>query len=456
MRYSPSLFGGAALSALMAVCIAMPAQAKPTKHHHVAASVNPQAEEIRELKQEVDALNARLNAQDSATQQAQASAQQAQAAAQAAAAQAAAAQSQTDDQIKRIPADVQTAVAAIPKPKPGWEGSTSVNGRVYMDLSSIDMKSNGVVPVGGPNGTNFDIKRFYFGIDHKFNNTFSANVTTDFTYDSGVGATQLYIKKAYLQAKMSDAFVVRLGAADLPWVPFVEDIYGYRYVENVMVDRDKFGTSADWGAHVSGKLPAGGLTINYAFSAINGMGYKKPGFIAGVNRSDSMDFEGRVSATMNGFTVAVGGYDGKLGNAVSGVPTFHNATRFDALAAYVNKRFRIGGEYFYANDWSDVKQSNPLLTNSSEGWSGFGSFKVTDKVAVFGRYDWVKPRRNTNPTVVDNYFNVGVSYTPTQIVDLALLYKRDKIDNGTLSTQNGTIGGTIDGTYDEFGLFTQS
>ncbi len=102
-----------------------------------------------------------------------------------------------------------------------------------------------------------------------------------------------------------------------------------------------------------------------------------------------------------------------------------------------------------------MKQANPLLVNSTEGFSGFGSFKVTDKVAVFGRYDWVKPKRNTAPTENNNYFNVGVSYEPTAIVDLALLYKREKVDNGTLATQNGTIGGTIDGTYDEVGLFTQ-
>ena len=456
MRHTPSLLGGAALSALLTVCVAMPAQAKPTRHHAAAASSGAEAQEIRELREEVGLLTARLNSQDAAAQQTKADAAQAKADAQAAAVQVQAVQAQASDEIRRIPADVQTAVAAIPKPKPGWEGSTSVSGRVYMDLSNISMKSNGVTPAGAPTGTNFDIKRFYFGIDHKFNNTFSANVTTDFNYDSGpAGATQLYIKKAYLQAKLNDAFVVRLGSADLPWVPFVEDIYGYRYVENVMIDRTKFGTSADWGAHVSGKLPAGGVTINYAFSAVNGMGYKKPGFIAGVNRSQSMDFEGRVSATANGFTVAVGGYEGKLGNAVQGTATFHDATRFDALAAYVNKRFRIGGEYFYANDWADVKQANPLLVNSTEGFSGFGSFKVTDKVAVFGRYDWVKPKRNTAPTLNNNYFNVGVSYEPTAIVDLALLYKREKVDNGTLATQNGTIGGTIDGTYDEVGLFTQ-
>jgi hypothetical protein len=50
-----------------------------------------------------------------------------------------------------------------------------------------------------------------------------------------------------------------------------------------------------------------------------------------------------------------------------------------------------------------------------------------------------------------------------KIVDLALVYKHERVQNGTLGTQNGTIGGANPtgsltggrGTYDEFGLFGQ-
>ncbi len=58
---------------------------------------------------------------------------------------------------------------------------------------------------GAGNGINFDIKRFYIGVDHTFNSMFSANVTTDTTYDSGSSTGQIYIKKAYLQAKIDPA-----------------------------------------------------------------------------------------------------------------------------------------------------------------------------------------------------------------------------------------------------------
>ncbi|MEO8926831.1 MAG: hypothetical protein ABI306_06670, partial [Caulobacteraceae bacterium] len=65
------------------------------------------------------------------------------------------------------------------------------------------------------------------------------------------------------------------------------------------------------------------------------------------------------------------------------------------------------------------------------------------------------------PSFHDNYFNVGVSYKPIKPLDFALVYKRDSVLNGLLSTSNGSIGGlpliggTPKGTYDEIGLFSQ-
>jgi hypothetical protein len=35
------------------------------------------------------------------------------------------------------------------------------------------------------------------------------------------------------------------------------------------------------------------------------------------------------------------------------------------------------------------------------------------------------------------------------------VYKRERANHGFLSTSNGTIGGALDGTYDEIGLFGQ-
>jgi hypothetical protein len=175
--------------------------------------------------------------------------------------------------------------------------STTVGGKTYIDFTSIDQKNDGVKTSNS--GIGADVKRFYLAIDHSFNDMWSANLTTDFNYVSNDSETQLYVKKAYLQGKFSDAFMLRAGSADLPWVPYVENLYGYRWVENTLIDRLKFGTSADWGLHAGGKLANG--MLDYAASVVNGNGYKNP------SRSKAVDFEGRLGVhPIDGVTLAAG------------------------------------------------------------------------------------------------------------------------------------------------------
>ena len=342
------------------------------------------------------------------------------------------------------------------KPMAGWWDNTSISGRMYYDIAEINNKANGVALPTNNNGVGFDIKRFYVGIDHKFDEVFSANLTMDFNYDSGpASTTQFYIKKAYLQAKVSDAFIVRIGSADMPWVPNAEDAYGYRYVENTLIDRVKFGTSADWGVHVLGKLYDG--LIAYQFSAINGSGYKKPGFIGMVNHTKRVDVEGRVSLNYQGFQLAVGGYNGNLG-ATGNTATPHTANRFDALAAYAGNGLRLGIEYFAASEYTQVTSAT-----SSHGWGygPFASYEFIPQWTVFARYDHVKPYSDATRGIYRNdYYNVGISWEPTKIVDFALVYKHDAGSNGFLGDQNGTIGGTAyapgnSGNDNEFGLWGQ-
>lgn len=341
----------------------------------------------------------------------------------------------------------QQAAPGLPK---GWWDTTRISGKAYIDFSNIEYRSNGVKQADS--GTNFDLKRFYVAVDHKFDDIWSADITTDVTYDGATKASQIYIKKAYLQAKIAgDMLVFRLGSADLPWVPFMENLYGYRYVENTLIDRTKFGTSADWGAHILGTL-ADGL-IDYQISVINGAGYKNAPIGGGANRSKSVDAEGRVNLNYDGFVLGVGGYSGKLGHDVEGAaPTYHTANRFDAIAAYSTGGINAGVEYFKANDWGNV---TTVAADSSEGIGGFVSYGFAPQFTVFGRYDYVTPNQKTNGRLHDNYYNLGVTWTPAKNVDLSLVYKHDQASHGTIATSNGTVGGTANGAYSEVGLFTQ-
>ena len=296
---------------------------------------------------------------------------------------------------------------------------TKLSGRMYYDFSHINAESNGVKT--SATGTGFDIKRFYLGVDHKFNDTWSMNLTTDFQYSSAIGATEIYLKKAYIEGKFSKAFAVRLGSTDLPWVPFAENAYGYRYIENTLIDRLKYGTSADWGVHVAGSSDSG--MFNYAAAMLNGAGYKNP------SRSKSVDFEGRIGfAPVEGLTLAVGGYTGKLGKETETVGVPHTAKRFDALAAYATPNFRIGAEYFSANDWNVTQ----VAEDKADGYSVFGNVALGGNgINLFARYDSAKLSKDIDPSLKNTYYNFGVEFPVTKGIKVAPVYKYTKLADDT-------------------------
>jgi len=389
-----------------------------------------------------------------AAQAAQAQAATAQAAAVAAQNQAVTALSQS--QAAQVQAaSAQQAVPPLEKAiKTGWFANTSISGKGFVNISNIHHTRAGVDQAD--DGTETELKRFYIGVDHKFSDVFSANVTTDFRYNTN-GSTGndvlVYLKKAYLQAKIDPLLTVRVGAADTPWVPYAEGIYGMRYFEQVIVDRTKFGTSSDWGVHVLGSAFNG--ILNYDFAALNGGGYKKIPVGAGTNRAANFDYEGRVSAVYQGFNLAVGGYTGKLGTAF-GTPTFHTAQRFNVLGAYVANGLRLGVEYFNANDFSAALVASSTPGDAAHGVSSFGSYYFLPEWAVFARYDSVATNTRTAPAKNNEYYTLGLTWSPVKIVDFSLAYKHDAVRGGSFTDANGTIGsatGAQRGTYNEFGVW---
>lgn len=116
MTSKTSLLASAGLCIVCALSAAGAAQAAP-KHKHAGPSAEAQlADQVKELKAQVESLQATVQAQAQAQQQTQAQAAQSQAKAEQAAVAAQAAQAKLDTQIEQIPGAVQTAVAAQPAP----------------------------------------------------------------------------------------------------------------------------------------------------------------------------------------------------------------------------------------------------------------------------------------------------------------------------------------------------
>jgi hypothetical protein len=349
------------------------------------------------------------------------------------------------------------AQAGVPLP--------TVDGKIYADLTNIAQKNNGAdTPASG---TGVDVKRFYLIFNEKFDDNWTAKMVTDATYNSGQ-QVDVFFKNAFLQYSLSKAFWGRLGEANMPWIPFAEGVYGYRYVENTLIDRLHFGNSADWGAHIGGQLTdVGAGMLSYRLSAVNGSGYKNP------TRSKSMDVEGRLTYRLDGVVLAVGGYEGKLGNdkygqtvTIGGISTpqsYRTASRFDALAGYAANGIHLAVEYFSANDWNNVLEYkatgalNP--SDKADGYALYASYDFNPMWSVFGRWDQAKLSKDLAPSLKDNYFNIGLQASPIKNVQVALVYKHEKMDGGipgaTFATTNGGAFSQTDGKYDEVGIWTQ-
>lgn len=331
-----------------------------------------------------------------------------------------------------------TAHADVPLP--------TVGGKIFADFTNLDMENDGAKTASS--GTGVDVTRFYLIFDEKFDDTWSANITTDANYNSGQ-QVDVFIKKAYVQATLSKALWGRLGCADLPWIPLVESLYGYRFVEHVITDRLHFGTSADWGLHGGGALDD--QRVSYAVSVVNGNGFKNP------TRSKSMDVEARVAVSpLDGLTVAVGGYSGKLGKDEYGADApavHHTATRFDALVAYVGHGLRLGAEYFSAGNWNNV---TTVAADKADGTSLWASYQFTPRWSAFGRWDQAKTSEDLAPHRNDDYYDAGLAVQPREQLSFALAYKHERVDGGGfVNTAYGNLGGTIDGTVNEIGLWAQ-
>jgi len=482
------LLAGASLAVLLAAGMAGQAQAAAKHHHHVVVERDADEDaKVDSLTATVSDLENRLNDATAAVQQANAAAQAASAKADQAEADEQAMRGQLEGQIQTVPGEIQTAVNGA-KPKPSWADNTKVGFTIFDDLSYVNQtpttvsKTNGT-PMVKANGYGDDLKRAYVAIDHTFNSTYSANLTIDFAPNNlilngqgiatgnGLQGSEA-VKYAYVQGNYSPMFVVQLGAAKTPWIPFVEDIYGYRFVDHVLVDQQKSGNSSDWGANVHGDFGNG--LLDYSVSVVDGAGYKNP------IRSDSMDVEGRVNLNWHGFIFALGGYSGDLSNNVT-LPTttpptapvfFQTASRFDALLAYTDPKIRAGIEYFEANNWKVTTKTTP---DKEEAWSVFGSYMFMPQWSVFGRYDWANPSEDLDPSERYELFNLGINYEPAKNLDFALVYKHEDISNaikGGFADQTTTLGAqslatfspitgfnphgsNTGGDWDEFGIYSQ-
>ena len=105
-----------------------------------------------------------------------------------------------------------------------------------------------------------------------------------------------------------------------------------------------------------------------------------------------------------------------------------------------------------------------VVSDKADGYSTWASYAFNEQFSVFGRYDQSKLSKDIVPGLKDTYFHVGVGFKPAKGVDLGVVYKHEKVEDGAVSIGSGdanssyTIGGsnpTTGGRFEEFGLYAQ-
>jgi hypothetical protein len=374
---------------------------------------------------------------------------------------------------------IAACIAAPPAFAVDLGDNTTLGGLVYVDLSYINLQndnSKGVPVEAAPTGTGFDIKRFYLIVNHTFNDIWSANLTTDAQYTtastatvttptgttsaltsqtSSGGATEVFIKKLYLQGNFSRAFAIHVGSYDTAWIPLVEDLCGCRWIDKVETDRLGFQSSADWGAYATGSFGEGDL-VSYSVGAVDGAGYRNP------TRTKFVDLDSRVAVKpLSWLTFAAGFYDGHLGQITASNAGFPNntATKLSGLAAINLQQLRLGIEYFNAKNYKTVGNiedavygtsaivtttGKPPVSDVAAGYSAWVTYNFAPQWAVFGRFDHAALSEDVAPALTDQYYNFGVSYEVLRQLDVALVYKHEEVSNGS-----ATIGGAdANASYD--------
>lgn len=357
---------------------------------------------------------------------------------------------------KPAPPAAQPAAPAAPPAPPAKAdadeaGHFKIYGKLYADFSYAVNQDLGADT--HEKTTAFDMKRFYLGVNYTLTDIFSAKFQTDIGdhnkhYD-------VFVKAAYFQAKFAPEFTVRAGVGDNPWIPYAEHRYGYRYVENTLIDRLHYGNSADWGVHVLGDIAGG--KFGYQVSVVNGHGYADPTRAhvpTGAARLNTEPVKHLNIAV--GTSVSTLGAPGPVACPQSKCPGY--GTRFDGLIAWDSDPFRVGVEGFLGKNYTADQISGAAPEDTARGISGFANVRFIPMLGMFGRFDYAEPTPNTDSGVKDMYFNVGLDGSPTKFLELALVYKWETVKSGAAGAVLNKVGSTVPdskGRRQEIGLFSQ-
>ena len=295
----------------------------------------------------------------------------------------------------------------------------------------------------------FVLKRSYFTLKKRINETFSVRYTQDLTIDregSDEGNVETRLKYLYVKAEpefesnIITGFWGEVGMVHTPWLDYEQAINTYRVQDNMAIERARIISSADFGVVFGGNIgpemdkefldnvndAMTGKYMSFMLGIYNGGGY------SAVERNLNKVFSGRISIRplpelLPEIQLASLIKLGK-GNTVE-EPDFK---QFLGFVAYTGKNITVTTQYHsgrgdFKGDIVDPTDPSRSLENS--GYSFFSEVKIPNtNFAVWGRYDYFDVKEVDRDA---NRYIGGITYKINSNLRLVLNSESADINNIT-------------------------
>lgn len=317
------------------------------------------------------------------------------------------------------------ALAQTPAPAP----QVAVSGVVYAQYL-YQLKDS----AGAGNQNQFSVQRAYLNVIGKFADGITTRLTTDITPTGAPGASQVVrLKYAYVawQPGATGPLTYKLGLIHTPWLDWEEALWDYRMQGAMATDRNKFLTSADFGAGVDGNWSDN--AVNGQLTVVNGEGY------SGGTGDKRKDVQARVSvrvmptddnSRVGGLRIS--GYAG-IGKATGG----GDRNRFMGMLSYRSKMLTLAGEFMSAKDTVSPAGGGPNATGRII--SAFGVLHIPNSAAaIIARVDNLDP--NTSVTNDKQTLIIGgVSYQVSPNLRTLLDLQNLSFENSAIAKQSQAL-----------------
>ena len=272
----------------------------------------------------------------------------------------------------------------------------------------------------------FELKRVYLGYTYTFSEDISAKITYDIGSNSAGSAYTAYVKIAQLDWKLNPKVKLSMGLIGNKQFNDQESLWGYRYAYKGFLNEFKFGASADLGFNSE-------FTVNPKFKinlfVLNGEGYKS---IQDDNGHQKMG------------TSFIYNFSKKLSGKI-----YMDSQRSENTKSMKNNSIFLGDnsiDFRFGVEYGKIKNArtykNAEDDHNRDGFSIYGSKKLSNNYELFARYDQISSNILTGESRSWNYDNdgsllmFGAQYQALKGVKFNLNYRFFNHDNSIINNKS--------------------